>query len=853
MPRTVTATYRLQLSPTFGLDAAAEVVPYLHRLGVSHLYTSPLTEATPGSSHGYDVTDHGRVRAELGGEAALRRLWEALADHGMGQILDIVPNHMGIRSATNHWWQSVLAAGPTSAYAPYFDIDWSLEGPGEGRITLPFLDRPLGDAIRGEIVRVERASSSGVLVAVHHDDRWPLSEESVASLGLGPNGDPARVAAVVDELRRSPRGTLDLLERQHWRAVPWRDAPTLLNWRRFFDITDLAAVQVQRPAVFDDVHALLRRWMHDDPLSAGVVDGVRIDHVDGLVDPQGYLERLRGLVGPQRTIVVEKILATDEALPPTWPVDGTTGYEAMARIDATLTSGSGADVLRAGYRIVTGDERSWSTIEATSRRDVAERILVPEARRAATELHQVVDALDRPVPLGLCAEVVRELGCALDVYRTYVRPGAATAEPPDLARIDAAAARVRQRRPDLAMELVELTTDLLTRRRGADLADPFISAFNQFSAPLAAKATEDTACYRFVPCSWLNEVGGDPSGTLTSATELHSAFAELTTRWPRTLVPLTTHDTKRSGDVRARLGRMSESPDATVDAIASWMESAARSTTRPSAPSSRSDPARAPEPSAQLQWLLWQTLVGAAPLSLDRAGAYVGKAMREAKEQTSWIDPDLAYEYRAAVFLERAMIDNPWTGEVSAFVAAIRRAGRASSLAQVVLATTIGLTPDVYQGDELWNLSLVDPDNRRAVDWTRRQELLDEIRSGNGPSPAERWAHTADDPDDDGAVKLHVLTRLLALRERESAPLSRQAPYRPLPTHGLDHDDVLAFRRGEDLAVIVPRRFMAPVGASIDIPAGSWHDVLGDGDLEGGPHTIADLTARLPVAVLRRR
>jgi (1->4)-alpha-D-glucan 1-alpha-D-glucosylmutase len=836
----VRATYRVQLTPGFTFDDAAAMVPYLARLGISHLYTSPLTEATPGSAHGYDVTDHQAVRAELGGPEGLRRLWQALDAHGMGQVVDIVPNHMGIRDESNRWWQDVLANGPDSAYAHHFDIDWHVaDAASAGKVVLPFLDRPVDEAIADGVLVVARRADTPELVVRHHGDVWPASEASMELLGLSATDCDERTAGALDELQRDPGLMSRFLDAQHWRAVHWREASTRLNWRRFFDVTDLAAVAVERQDVFDDVHLLLRRWLDDD-LAARVVQGVRVDHVDGLVDPAGYLERLRSLIGPDRLLVVEKILAADEVLPP-WPVDGTTGYEVTARINEAMTSAGGAEELVGMFTATTTRHRSWPDVAADSRRQVARDLLRPEVARAADAFSAAVVATGEPEPVAEEAlELVRELACELDVYRTYPRPGSAELSDADRARVVGAAGRLARRRPDLPARSVALATALLTRQAGhGPEADAFATRFNQLTAPLAAKAIEDTAFYRYAPCAWLNEVGGEPDRVRVGTGELHAFLGRVATDWPGTLVPLTTHDTKRGGDVRARLGRLSERPDEYCAVYAALQGGAA----------GRSGPLSAETP--ELHWLICQVLVGAWPLDVDRAIAYATKAMREAKAGTSWLDPHEGYEAEVRELLHRVVEDDGVRQAIEGFVVTIRAAGRAASLAQLVLAATAAGAPDVYQGDELWNLVLVDPDNRRPVDVDRRRHLLEQVLHLRGDGLCELWRATRDEPADDGVVKLAVLQRLLALRGPDG-PLHADMPYTPLSVTGEDAEAVLAYARGDDVVAVVPRRTLDPILADVDLPEGNWVDALTDTERPGGPTAISDLLDRLPVAVLRR-
>jgi len=836
----VTATYRVQLTPTWGLDRAAEVVGYLRRLGVSHLYTSPLAEATPGSTHGYDVTDHQRVRAELGGADGLRRLWEELDRHGMGLVVDLVPNHMGIRDPSNRWWQDVLRDGPASRYAGHFDIDWDTDDPASrGKVVLPFLDRPLDDAVRDGAVTVVRRADGPELEVVHHGDRWPVSEASLDVLGLAPTDCAERVDGALADLHRSPDRLHELLGAQHWRAVHWREASAALNWRRFFDVNDLASVRVERPEVFDDVHQLLGSWL-DDELGARVVQGVRVDHVDGLVDPEGYLERLRSLVGPDRLVVVEKILAADEELRASWPVDGTTGYEVTARMDEAVTDPVGAPELAHLTHQALGVHRTWAELELECKRLVADRLLRPEVERVVRAVRAALAEDDGTAPPDdAIRSVVVELAAELDVYRTYARPGVDALDAPDRVELDRAAAELRLREA-VPEDVLDDVLALLERGRAAGpAADEAVSRFGQLTAPLTAKAVEDTAFYREVSLPWLAEVGGSPDRASVPLQEVVQALARLQDRWPGTFSPLTTHDTKRTGDVRARLARTSDDPAGTDALLRSWV--AAAEGARPDA---------GPDPT--LERSLWTNLLGAWPIDADRLDGFATKAMREAKAHTTWTDPDPAFEDAVHRFVHGVLDDPALVGRVDTAARSLLGPGRATSLVLVALAATAVGSPDLYQGDEVWNLALVDPDNRRPVDHGRLAELLERVEAG--VDIAEEWRRHVGDPDDEGLVKLAVWHRLLALRARR--PSAFGAALVPLPLDDRAAPAVVAYGRGDDVAVVAWARpghsALAPAGR-VDLPPGTWHDVLtGQVHAGGTGVAVAELLDDLPVAALER-
>lgn len=785
------ATYRLQLGPAFTLDDATALVPYLADLGVSHLYTSPLSEAEAGSTHGYDVVDHHMVREELGGEPALRRLWEVLLAHGMRQVLDLVPNHMSIATPRNRWWWNLLEEGAASRYAAYFDVEWDAPR-AFGRVVLPFLDRPLTDAIdRGALVAWHRPET-GEIVLRHGERSWPISSSSLTLLGLSPTDDPERIAEAVDAANRDRARLRELAASQHYELVHWRDREHRLNYRRFFDIDTLAAVRVDDPEVFDDVHRLLARWLHDD-LASQVIQGIRVDHVDGIADPAAYLTRLRELVG-DRWIVVEKVLAPGEALPPSWPVAGTTGYDVTARLIRPLVAPEAEASLVELARTVDPQERSWDECVVTAKRELARGMLLPEALRAARALMATDPAIDEDDAL----ERVIEEAVALPVYRRY--------DP----------------EPDRQ-------------------ANGYPSRLAQLTAPLAAKAVEDTAFYRWLTLLALNEVGNDPSLFGVRAATVHASTARAASAHPAGMSAVSTHDTKWSADARIRLALISHDVPAWRDTVAGWSERNRRHRIGGA-------------PDQAIEYLYYQALVAAWPIDRARASAYLLKAARERKRQTSWTDPDDAYERAVDEFVATTLADAEFTSSVAGYVARLTPPARILSLAQVTLLLTMPGVPDLYQGDELWNHALVDPDNRRPVDFVLRRQALCDAASVD---PAELWGEGEPWGGDElGITKLGVIHRLLRLRRARPDLFDERSGYAPIPMAGAGAGDLLGFERGGELAVVVPLRVDLTTGrtrhATVELAPGEWVDVLSGWQGQGGPTTAAELHEALPVAVLVR-
>jgi (1->4)-alpha-D-glucan 1-alpha-D-glucosylmutase len=873
-----TATYRVQLNAAFTFDDAATLAPYLSALGVSHLYCSPVLQAAPGSTHGYDVVDHRRLSAELGGAAGFERLAEALAARGISIVLDIVPNHMALAGRANRWWWDVLEDGPTSPYADHFDIDWTGLDPDGGPVVLmPILDDHLGRVLEAGRLGLRRVG--GTIVVTHHDQEVPLSPRSTdqllaaaaaragsteltaiaGDLGALPGASRADAAAVderqrgkvalrqrlaelcerepvvaraVDEelaaLTADPEALDALLARQSYRLAWWRTADEELNYRRFFSITTLAGLRAEDEHVFAASHELLGELG-----ATGRVTGLRVDHVDGLRNPAAYLHRLRALA-PDAYVVVEKILQPGEELPESWPVAGTSGYDQLVALDRLFVDAAAEPAMTAGYHAFVGDDASFAEVAHEARLHVAGHELAAETERLTTLLAAV--CAERPRhrdhPRPALRDLLREVLAGMDVYRTYVVPGE-TPTPADRQQVATALGHARDRRPDLDPELLELLGRVLLLEEPGEAEAELAVRFQQVSAPVMAKGVEDTAFYRYHRLVSLNEVGGDPATFGGSVAAFHERGARLAERWPHTMVTLSTHDTKRSGDVRARIDLISELPGAWWEAVGRW--------------ASHNERHRPPAgPDRPIELLLYQTLVGAWPIETDRLVAWMAKAAREAKVHTSWTTPVPAYEEAVAAFTTAVVDDPVFVADLEAFLDAhqIVARGRETSLAQTALLVTAPGVPDVYQGTELWDLSLADPDNRRPVDHEVRARLLRELLDA---PPEVALAHLAD-----GGTKLWLLAQLLRHRRLDPAPY-RSARYAPLAAHGPKERHVVAFERA-GLAVVVPRLLVGLDGAwrgtTVSLPPGPWRDVL-TGDVQtGGERAVAELLARFPAAVL---
>lgn len=805
------STYRLQIRPAFDLDAAAALTDYLRSLGVGAAYLSPLLTAATGSEHGYDVVDPSRVDPARGGPEALARFSRAARAAGLGILVDIVPNHQGVAvPAENPWWWDVLRRGRASVHAAAFDIDWDHGG---GRVVLPVLGAPLAEVLAAGEIEVVPAADAGPDAdgalpetaahpesaasaegfARYFDHVLPLADGTAPT---APTHDPDVVAAV--------------LARQYWRPTFWRDAATELNYRRFFTVTSLAGVRVELPDVFDRSHAEILRWLRE-----GLVDGLRIDHPDGLADPGGYLDRLAAATGGAYT-VVEKILegaATDaaEPLPGWWATAGTTGYDALAEIDRLFVDPAGQagldaiDAALAGAGDAAGAAAGVADLAYAAQRDVADTALAAEVAR-----------LVRSAPPGLRAahgdprltDALAELLAAFPVYRVYPPAGVEI-----VAQAQAAASA---RRPDLAGVLADLAPWVL--HPGGE----FARRFGQTSGPVTAKGVEDAVFYRYPRLGTLTEVGGDPAVFALDVPGFHRAQERRLAQWPDAMTTLSTHDTKRSEDVRARLAVLAETPQRWGDALDQLRAIASTGDGR-------------------LDDLLWQAIVGAWPAAPERLHAYAEKAAREGGVVTSWEDPDAAAEARVHALVDAAF--GAAAGVVDRVVTWLRDPGRSNALGAKLVQLTAPGVPDVYQGSELWDLSLVDPDNRRAVDFPARRRLLGRLDDGWLPDLAA---------DDDGAVKLLVVSRALRARRDRPELFTR---YRPVTAVGDAAGHLVAFDRGGALTLAT----RLPVGLAarggwgdtvVLLPPGRYVDALTGQRYDGGERAVADLLARYPVALL---
>jgi (1->4)-alpha-D-glucan 1-alpha-D-glucosylmutase len=946
------STYRLQFNAEFTFDDATAIVDYLNRLGVSHCYASSYLRAVPGSMHGYDVADPTRLNPEIGDDESYARWIARLRDHGMGHILDIVPNHMGIAQSANPWWQDVLENGASSRYAPVFDIDWTpLKPELEDKVLLPVLGDAYGAVLERQEIRIEY--DQGAFRARYYETLFPIapgtydrilcrdkehllrdigeeSEDGIEFLSIltairhlpgRRDADPEqlaerdrekevikrRLAALTDRSTRvrehvdaavrslngiagrpeSFDGLDQLLGAQAYRLAHWRVAGEEINYRRFFDINELAAIRMEDPSVFERVHAFAF-----DLIRRGCLDGMRIDHVDGLFDPGDYLRRLRQRAGELRAdspagsrdfyLVVEKILASDEELPD-WPVEGTTGYDFLVRLNGLFVDERNERALNDVYERfvrlkVPYDEITYRGKQLVLRVSMAGELNVLGHR---LNLFSERNRHYRDFTLNSLTQAMREIIACFPVYRSYVTDREEVSAQ-DRRAIEHAVRSAKHRNPNRPAAVYDFVSDLLLKRASyisessRDEHMGFVGKFQQVTSPVTAKGIEDTALYLYNRLVSLNEVGGEPDTFGTTPEALHAWLRERARRWPHGLSATSTHDTKRGEDVRARLNVLSEVPGAWKQAASRWARLNRRG---------RSVVGGQSYPSRNEEYLLYQTLLGTWPLEpmspADEAGyqerivAYMLKAMREAKVFTSWLNPSAAHEQAMTRFIEAVLSpdNDAFRQDFLQLHADVARCGVYNSLSQLAIKICAPGVPDFYQGSELWNFTLVDPDNRRPVDYVRRHRLLSALdeecaRDGRG-EVAARLLEARDD-----RLKLFATTVLLRARHQERDIFSH-GDYNPVDAQGDRRDHVFAFARsaGGRQAIVAIPRLIATIAPHADVPPigervwgdtrivpassvgrGGLHNVITDTcvpvQADTGAIRAADAFDRFPIAVL---
>lgn len=809
---TVRSTYRLQFHRDFPFAAALGLASYLRDLGVSHVYSSPILAARAGSLHGYDVISYDEINPELGGADDFRAMADAFRRAGMGIILDIVPNHVAVGGDDNAMWLDLLKWGQGSRYATWFDVDFDERDPVlAGRIHVPFLGEPFSDALdQGKLTLVEDPARQGYALR-YGEHLFPVRAE-----------DDAEIRTAGQAAYREPDRLRALIERQHFHLDYWRNASDRLNWRRFFEITQLAGIRIEAPEAFEAAHRLAFGFYEE-----GLIDGLRIDHVDGLADPASYCAKLRArldalsrkrpswaMPGPA-WLIVEKILAPGEALPINWGVDGTTGYDFMDQSGAVLHDGRSEPVLASLWSEISGRPAAFADEEQSARREVLEHGFEGQLEYVVDRMMALAAAAGRDldIPRGAMRRATSALVCNMHSYRTYLTGAGDVEEPGPFFRAALDTARAQPQAEHLALDFISAAMTGSEPGLSDEVRRSAVQRFNQLTSPLAARSVEDTAFYRYGRLLSRNDVGFDAARLSLPVADFHELMRKRATAQPRSMLALATHDHKRGADVRARLAVISEDARRWRETVESWF--------------TQNDAIRPGELDRADEYQFYQMLIGSWPLDgsalageyADRLSAWWVKALREAKLKTGWISPNERCEQAAEQFL-RAAFDScrsaSFLHSVERYVEAIAAAAALNSIVQLILQCTAPGVPDIYQGTEFWDLSMVDPDNRRPVDFAVRRHAL-----GSGTEESElrrNWR--------DGRVKQQVLHQLLQAR-REKPELFVGATYRPLAVTGVRQDDVIAFlreTRDAALLVVTPLRCAAMVTAQLTLSAAWWQD-----------------------------
>jgi (1->4)-alpha-D-glucan 1-alpha-D-glucosylmutase len=865
----------------FTFDDAAAIAGYLKDLGISHVYCSPYLQAAPGSMHGYDVVDHQKVNDELGGVEGHQRFCDRLGEVQLGQVLDIVPNHMAIGPQNRYWWD-VLENGPSSRYATWFDIDWhSSEVKLQNKVLIPVLGDQYGRVLASGQIRIEQQNEEyRVRYADHlfplaphslaivlqkaadflHEDTLGFIADSLSRLPSPEANNPTLIqerhrdkdviygllgrscaeGKEVCEAITNAIGAINsdideldnLLNQQNYRLAYWRTADQELGYRRFFDVNTLIGLRMERQHVFDATHCRVIEW-----LERGILDGIRVDHPDGLRDPQQYFDRLRSRA-KDAWIIGEKILEPGEFLRKSWPIDGTSGYDFLNVCNNVLVSGDGLREFNAIYREFTGRTQTFEEMAHEKKLNVEQEALGSDVNRLASQFVEICEGNRdrRDYTRAEIRRAIREVASCYSIYRTYAVAERNEVTDEDRDEIETAVARAKENRTDIDPGLFDFIADVLTLRYRGALESEFLLRFQQFTSPVMAKGVEDTVFYCFNRMIGLNEVGGAPANDGLTIDEFHQYCAHIQNTFPLTMNTLSTHDTKRCDDVRARLAALTEIPGKWKSVLQRWSRMNAGFKMNK-------------YPDRNTEYFLYQTLIGAWPISEERLLAYMEKATREAKEQTTWTQQNTDFEEAMRNFIQKILKSSDFIADLEVMVGRLNQAGRINSLAQSLLRYTAPGVPDTYQGGELWDYRLVDPDNRTPVDYGLRQTMLNELKRG---MPAEEIMRLADG----GLPKLWVAHRALTLRRDHPEWFGEDAAYEPIAASGPNSAHVLGFLRASRVVVVVPRwnlkRGDSWAGTTIEIPEGTWRNLLTDDVLPGGRLRIQSLLHRFPVALIQK-
>ena len=878
MPKPVSATYRLQFNPDFTFAHGSDLAGYLRDIGVSHLYASPVFQAVPGSTHGYDVVDPARPNEDLGGYLGFQDMIQALHDHDLGIVLDVVPNHMSISSPLNRWWWDVLENGPSSRFASHFDVDWEAsEASPANRILLPVLGDHYGRVLEQGDIGIQRRDQSFRVCYFEHE--FPLAPRSLTLIlqrtaqRLGSDelaflvdclhnlplptvkdrktrkrrhrnkevifrylhrylkATPKAIEtvdAVLSELNKDTEALDHLLEQQNYRLSFWRLARRDIGYRRFFDINTLVGLRVEDEEVFSDTHFLVLRWLNE-----GWLDGLRIDHPDGLRDPEQYFRRLRHY-SSETWIIAEKILHPGEKLRPSWPIQGTTGYDFLNTVLHLLVDNGAEKQLTDLYTALTGTTEHYHNILESKKRLVLKELFGSDVHRLCEVLRVICNKSHRyrDFTLPEMEAVIIELAAQTPVYRSYIRADSGQIEAEDEKIVQNVLSQIEKTLQDTDQDLLELVRKILLLEKTGDQESEFVMRLQQLTAPAMAKGAEDTAFYCYNRFIAVNEVGGDPGSLGLSPDAFHQTMQERMLSTPLAMSSTSTHDTKRSEDVRARLAVLSEIPHFWSEYVHTWAERNQRYKVHDW-----------PEPN--MEYLLYQTLVGAWPVEEERLQAFAQKAAREAKTHTSWTSVHARYEESLHNFIQTVYNDQTFLSELKDLVRRIEQPGFVNSLSQVLCKMTCPGVPDMYQGTELWDFSLVDPDNRRPVDYALRRKLLNELASLSPPAIMDRMS--------EGLPKLWLIRQALHLRRQIPEAFGPAGSYKPLTVRGARAAHALAFSRGGRVISLCPRLPYTLADrwedTELHLPEGRWRNVLTLSITQGGSQSVQSLLEGFPVGL----
>ncbi len=811
------------MTDNFGFEQCAKIVPYLYKLGISHIYFSPFLQAESGSKSGYDMVDSQNINIELGGEKGLENLSEEIKPY-MGQILDIVPNHLSIQSDKNKLWNDVLKYGRKSQYGHFFDINW---GPPQKKLTNKVLLAVLGEHYENELknrnIQIKRINDD--FFATYYSFSFPINDASAEKIKKGTIDETDKE---IEKVNNDAQLLDEVLNNQFYFLSHWEAADQEINYRRFFTINHLLGLRIEEEDVFEYTHKLIFEMLEE-----GQLDGVRIDHIDGLRDPAEYLNRIKRKA-PEKWIITEKILGPEEPLPKKWPIHGTTGYDFLNAVNGLFVNPSAREPLSNLYRQLTGETRQFNEMLYKKKLLTLQKSFGGETKRLIKILEEISMSHEkyRDLTIGELEEGLSIIIGYFPVYRTYINNLNKDIDPKDRNIIEQTISLSREKNPQVHQIVWDFFGDLLTAKMKGREELEFILRFQQLTGPVMAKGAEDTAFYCYNDLISLNEVGGSPGRFGTSIEEFHSFCSRMQADWPMTMLTTSTHDTKRGEDVRMRINMISDVPGQWQDNVKQWYEQNKKYHT-------------GNLPNANTEYFLYQTLLGCWPIEINRLKEYMIKAAREEKVHTSWTKVKGKYEEALESFIENICKDNEFINSLESFISLILKPARISSLSQILIKYTAPGIPDLYQGAELWEIVLVDPDNRRAIDYEFRQNIFTQMEKMSSKEALEHL--------DTGLTKMFVLHQCLKVRRENQECFGADSSYTPLEISGAKAGNIIGFRRNERIITIAPRLLLGLQNdwqdTLLKLPAGRWTNVFSSQTFENVIE-IKNLLSDFPLALL---